>query len=119
MNYELRIMSFKNSYRVQSYDFFCKYANFGVSLRHIWAENKKYGNYTHVDTVTKNNKNYLLKKQLKQLARQSTLCRAQGISCKCHQVFDTFFYVIVWKCGSEKKRDHRVITTKWSRERLL
>ena len=42
MNYELRIMSFKNSYRVQSYDFFCKYANFGVSLRHIWAENKNY-----------------------------------------------------------------------------
>ena len=56
---------------VQSYDNFCKYANFSVSLQNIWGENKKYGNYTHVDTVTKNNKNYLLKKQLKQLSRQS------------------------------------------------
>ena len=27
-----------------------------------------------------------IKKQLKQLARQSTPCRAQGISCKCQQV---------------------------------
>ena len=42
MNYELRIMSFKNSYRLQSYDFFCKYANFGVSLQQIWGENKNY-----------------------------------------------------------------------------
>ena len=58
MNYELRIMSFKNSYRVQSYDFFCKYANFGVSLQHILVENKKYGNYTHVDIVTKNNSTF-------------------------------------------------------------
>ena len=67
MNYELRIMSFKNSYRLQSYDFFCKYANFGVSLQHILVENKKYGNYTHVDIVTKNNKNYLLKNNLNNL----------------------------------------------------
>ena len=32
---QLRIMSFKNSYRVQSYTFFCRYANFGVSLQNI------------------------------------------------------------------------------------
>ncbi len=37
----------------------------------FWLKTKKYGNYTHVDIVTKNNKNYLLKKQLKQLSRQS------------------------------------------------
>ena len=42
MNYELRIMSFKNSYRLQSYYFFCKYANFSVSLQNIWGENKNY-----------------------------------------------------------------------------
>ena len=42
MNYELRIMSFKNSYRLQSYDFFCKYANFGVSLQHIKVEIQNY-----------------------------------------------------------------------------
>ena len=41
----------------------------------LFDENNKYGNYTHVDTVTKNNKNYLLKKQLKQLSRQSTSWR--------------------------------------------
>ena len=35
-------MSFKNSYRLQRYNFFCKYANFGVSLRHIKFENKNY-----------------------------------------------------------------------------
>ena len=27
---------------VQSYIFFCKYANFGVSLQQIWGENKNY-----------------------------------------------------------------------------
>ena len=51
-------------YQVQSYIFFCKCANFGVSLQHIRVENKKYGNYTYVDTVTKKNKNYLLKNNL-------------------------------------------------------
>lgn len=62
-------------YQVQSYIFFCKCANFGVSLQHIRVENKKYGNYTHVDTVTKKKQELFIKKQLKQLSRQSTSWR--------------------------------------------
>ena len=52
-----------------------------------------------VDTKTKNNKNYFnqqhqqlvsylslrFERFFQQLARQSTLCRAQGVSCKCQR----------------------------------
>ena len=44
------------------------------------------GNYIRDDTAIQNNKNYL-NQQHQQLARQSTPCRAQGISCKCQQVY--------------------------------
>ena len=43
-------------------------------------------NYIRDDTAIQNNKNYL-NQQHQQLARQSTPCRAQGISCKCQQVY--------------------------------
>jgi hypothetical protein len=59
------------------------------------------GNYIRDDTAKQNNKDYLnqqhqqlvsylslrFERFFQQLARQSTPCRAQGISCKCQQVY--------------------------------
>ena len=51
------------------------------------------GNYIRDDTAIQNNKDYL-NQQHQQLARQSTPCRAQGISCKCQQVYKSLLKLL-------------------------
>ena len=77
---------------MQSYDIFCKYANFGVSLQHIRIENKN----THVDTVTKNNKNHLLKNNLNNF-RANQLPSATGKTIhSVNWIYIAIPLIVIW-----------------------
>ena len=74
--------------------------NRGVLYVYTTLDDKNYVNQQHQQLVS-----YLslrFERFFQQLARQSTPCRAQGISCKCQQVykshyFFTFSFGKIWK----------------------